>query len=94
MPSGRPIERPPGTLPPCRYRQHACPKGTPEDSKALSRKNLLAYLFDQECKAVVNWPDDPRVRRNAGIIRRVEESIERGERRAFQKWVEVLACRR
>lgn len=52
-----------------------CPKGTPENSKALSEKNVEALRHYLECKAVGQFPDDPIVRRNAGIIRQIEDSV-------------------
>lgn len=71
---GLPVVRPKGTLTPCRY-STGCPKGTPENQKALSKKNMKAYQHYQECRATGQFPDDPIVRRNAAIIRQVEESV-------------------
>lgn len=67
---------------PCRQPQ-GCPKGTPEAQKTLSRRNWIAYNAYLESKAVGQFPDDPIVRRNAGIIRQVEDQIERQERAMF-----------
>lgn len=72
---GQPVERPGGSHPPCRYRGVGCPKGTPENSKALSQKNMAAYVHYKECQATGMFPDDPIVKRNAGVIRIVEDSI-------------------
>jgi len=58
-------------LPPCRL--SGCPKGTPENSIELSQKNLQAWHHYQECRAVGNFPDDPIVRRNAALIKRIED---------------------
>lgn len=69
------VERPKGTKPPCRM-HIGCPKGTPEDQKSLSPKNRAAWRHYQECRAVGSFPDDPIVRRNAAIIRAVEDTIE------------------
>lgn len=69
-PSGRPAPRPKGTRPPC----DVCPKiapgdgPRPENGHDLSDKNLQAYLFHMECRAVGQWPNDPIVRRNAALI--------------------------
>lgn len=71
-----PVPRPPKG-PPCRWRENGCPKGTPEKQKSLSPRNQKAYQHYLECKATGIWPDDPIVKRNAGIIRRIEEAHER-----------------
>lgn len=67
--------RPKGTRPPCRYGFGQCHKGTPEDQKGLSKKNLLAYQHYIECKATGDFPKDAIVRKNAGIIRIIEDSV-------------------
>jgi len=72
---GQPIER--CGPPPCRLGAGQCAKGTPEDSKALTSQNLQAYQHYMECKATFSFPDDPIVRRNAGIIKMAEEIVER-----------------
>lgn len=71
---GLPIVRPKGTNPPCRIREDGCPKGTPENQKSLSSKNMRAYHHYLECRAVNQFPGDPIVRRNAAIIRQVEDA--------------------
>ena len=71
-----------------------CPKGTPENPKSLSEKNAEAYLHYLECKAVSNFPDDPIVRRNAGIIYRIEQSIERHDRQEMMQTYLTLAAAR
>lgn len=63
--------------PPCRT-SVGCAKGTPENSKALSARNWLAYQHYTECKATGQFPDDAIVRQNAGIIHRIEEAHRRG----------------
>lgn len=73
--AGNPIPRPKRTFPPCHYSPKGCPKGTPETSKELSEKNMRAYRHYLECKAVGDFPQDAIVRRNAGIIRVVEDSV-------------------
>lgn len=50
--------------------EEGCPKGTPEQSKALSKNNRWAYLHYLECKAVGSFPDDSVVRSNAVTIER------------------------
>ena len=75
--AGKPVRRPIGTLPPCRTRANGCPKGTPEDSRALTDTNWQAYQHYCECRAVGQFPDDPIVRRNAALIREAADSAER-----------------
>lgn len=65
-----------GAPPPCRTGK-GCPKGTPEEPRTLSTKNLLAFIHYTECKAVGVFPDDPIVRQNAGIIRSLEDMMDR-----------------
>ncbi len=56
-----------------------CPKipagdpHSPSSAIELTEENFLAYLHYQECKAVGEFPSDPIVRRNAALIRRVED---------------------
>lgn len=79
MRAGKPIPRPPGVLTPCAK----CAK-IPDD-KPKSRdhaiepttqtRRTLTHWF--ECRAVGVYPDDPIVRRNAAIIRRVHDEYER-----------------
>ncbi len=85
--SGRLIVRPPDTHPPCRIRGAGCPKGTPENPRGLSAANQAAWRFDRECRAAGSFPDDPLVRRNAAIIRQVEEEYECHQRTAFRQAV-------
>jgi len=75
--SGKPVPRPPGAPPPCRLRAGGCPKGSPEDSRALSARNLRAYAHYLECRAVGRFPDDAVVRRNAAIMHQVEQECAR-----------------
>ncbi len=109
--AGNPIPRPKvrvwkgrtlaGGNPPCRQgrqgQQAGCPKGTPENQKALSPKNVRAYQHYLECKAVGSWPDDPIVRRNAATIARVETAIrearEEGHRKSMLAIFEALLKR-
>lgn len=57
-----------------------CPKGHWTQPIELSRRNLKAWGHYLECKATGNFPDDPIVRQNAGIIRAVEDAQERQKR--------------
>lgn len=78
MRGGRIIERKEyGTAcpPPCRDPKVRCPKGTPEEPKSLTRQNSEAYLHYLECRAVGAFPDDEIVRRNARVIRDVEDRL-------------------
>lgn len=61
-----------------------CPKGTPEQSKALTEQNLQAYEHHMECKAVGQFPDDPIVRRNAMLIEAVREQVAEFRRQEFE----------
>ncbi len=65
------VERLPTVPAPCR--REGCPKGTPENPKVLSNKNMLAYQHWKECKAVGQFPDDPIVRQNAAIIQEIHD---------------------
>jgi hypothetical protein len=67
---------------PCRTRK-GCPKGTPEDSRELTRQNTSTYRHYLDCKATGLFPDDPVVRRNAGIIREIEDAIDRNDRESM-----------
>lgn len=87
---GQPIPRPPGTFAPCRYVSkgfEACAKGSPEASKELSARNRQAYLHYLECRAVGRFPDDAIVRRNAALIRHVEQLHADERVRELQTWL-------
>lgn len=71
----KPIER--GKAPPPCELSIGCPKGHWSDPKTLSEKNWRAYIHYCECKAVGEFPSDPVVRQNAGIIRAVEDAAQR-----------------
>lgn len=62
---GKPMER--NGPPPCRT-SFGCKKGTPEDSKALTPRNHLAFRFHRRCKAIGRFPDDWLVAHHAIII--------------------------
>ena len=74
----------------CR-REEGCPKGTPENSRALSESNQRCYEHYLECRAVGKFPDDPIVRRNAAIIAEVLEQVEKDERNTFNSQLIQLA---
>lgn len=78
---GQKVPRIKGQKTPCKW----CPKipkgkdPIPENAVELSPHNWRAYQHYLECKAVGQFPDDPIVRRNAMLIRQVEESARRME---------------
>jgi hypothetical protein len=51
------------------------PRKTRPHAIEMSYKNRAAYLHYRECSAVGSFPDDPIVRRNAGVIRGVIDSL-------------------
>lgn len=72
---GQPYPRPKGGKgPPCMTSPKACPKVSPTAGVELNETNKQAYQHYLECKAVGDFPDDPIVRQNAGIIRQIEDS--------------------
>jgi len=71
------------TIPaPCRTKS-GCPKGTPENPKTLSLKNMYAYQHWRECKAVGDFPNDPIVRRHAAILQGLHDIAEENRRNMF-----------
>jgi hypothetical protein len=70
---GQPAKRHKGCPPTCRTDQ-GCPKGTPEESKGLSRRNQRTLAFIRECQAVEHFPDDPIVRQMATIVSHVDRA--------------------
>lgn len=74
---GLPLLRPPGAPTPC----HQCPKipsgvePSPLNAIEMTDQNWQAYTHYLECKAIGRFPDDPIVRRNAAIIRRLEDAV-------------------
>lgn len=74
-PRGTPIPRIKGQRPRCEW----CPKvpegDPPEPASAveMNQRNWSAYRHYLECKAIGQFPDDPMVRKNASIIRQIEE---------------------
>lgn len=78
------MERPKGTFPPCGYGPTRCPKGSPTAGREWTTANRLAYQHFLECKAVGQFPDDAVVRRNAGMIQRIMDQIERGRSKRME----------
>lgn len=87
---GEPLERPapdknfPFGYAPCRIHQagkvdQGCPKGTPEESAALTPTNELALEHYQQCRAINKFPDDPIVRLCAQVIREQYDNFERSQ---------------
>lgn len=79
----KPRARVKGTIPPC----FECPK-VPENApissyyyaSEISETTWLTIEHFDECEAVGHFPqDDPIVRRNAAIIRRIREDVKRAE---------------
>lgn len=77
---GRPVPRQKLNPPPCRPMRGrkfvGCPKGTPEEPRSLSRKNVQAYWHYQQCSATGSFPEDALVRQNAAIIRAAERQVD------------------
>lgn len=75
---GLPVVRPPGSPTPC----WKCPKvppgepACPESAVEMTDQNWRAFRHYEECRAVGAFPDDPIVRRNAALIRRVYDAWE------------------
>lgn len=81
---GKPIPRPPHSKAPCEYaknadvetRKKACAKVSPDFGIELSERNKQAVQHYKECRAVGQFPEDDIVRRNAAIIRDLEDRHE------------------
>lgn len=87
---GEPIKRNPRRGPPCTT-EAKCPKGHHSDPIQLSEWNEQAYQHYRTCKAVGDFPDDEIVRRNARIIRTIEDSVQKDEQAGFLEAVLILA---
>lgn len=70
----------------CRTKK-GCPKGTPENPNTLTPDNEAAYQHYRECRAVGEFPDDPVVRRNAELIRDVEDRVQ--QQREYLKQIDL-----
>lgn len=93
---GLPVLRPKGTVTPC----IRCPK-IPEDAPAkvrrfaieMSRQSRQAYVHYLECRSVGAWPTDPIVRRNARIIRLIEDEYGQRPLATLIALLRTAACR-
>ena len=90
---GEPDERFDACPPPCRT-ERGCPKGTPENPKTLWTATETCYEHYLECRAVGEFPDDSIVRRNARVIRELEDLEERQRQGEFQSVLMSLVMRR
>jgi hypothetical protein len=90
---GRPLRRVRGQPPPCRTPQ-GCPKGSPEESRQLTRRNEQAYDHYLQCRATGRFPDDPLVARNAAIIRSAWDLLERRNAEELRMLLSALIGRR
>jgi hypothetical protein len=89
---GQPLARPASgvvSVPPCRQPKNSCPKGTPEAKRSLTPQNERCYQHYVRCKATNHWPRDPVVCRNAGLIRTVEDQVERLEQKNLRLLLEA-----
>ena len=79
---GKDQPRPPGSLTPC-WKCPKIPDGTPPEERnpssavELDERNRRAWRHYLECRATLSFPDDDIVRRNAAILRGVEDEAER-----------------
>lgn len=90
---GNPLPRLPMFPAPCRT-DKGCPKGTPENQRSLNEQNRRCYEHYKECRATGMFPDDPVVRRNAAVIRDVEDAVERSREVEFQtSLIEILTMK-
>ena len=68
--------------------------GTPDNRRALSRKNQQAWEHYLECSAVGDFPEDGVVRRNAGLILEAvqisDRQLQRNHTRAVEYQTEAL----
>lgn len=79
--------------PPCRT-ENGCPKGTPEEPKSLNEHNQECYRHYCECRAVGQFPDDPVVRRNAAVIREIQDEYERTRGRSeLKNLIQLIASK-
>lgn len=86
----KPRKRLPLLPAPCRD-ERGCVKGTPEKPRTLSEKNQLAWQHYCECRAVGQFPDDPWVKKNARIIRDVEDGVREVREIEFRQTLLTLA---
>ena len=77
-PRGNPLRRIRGSPTPCAV----CPKAIdnrPAPEADLSDRNWQAWRHYQECRATGQFPADALVRRNAGLIRQIEDQAARAD---------------
>jgi len=89
---GEPLKRPAAgvvSVPPCRQPKNSCAKGTPEAKRSLTPQNEQCYRHYLRCKATGHWPKDALVWRNAGLIRTVEDQVERLEKKSLRMLLEA-----
>ena len=63
--------------------------GTPDAKRSLTPQNERCYQHYLQCKATNQWPDDAIVRINAGLIRGVEEQVQRLEQKRTRLLLEA-----
>jgi hypothetical protein len=87
---GRPVRRPRGTPTPC----CKCPKSRdrvhPAPEAELSAKNLRSLELYQRIRAGQPMPADPIIRKNCGLIRMVEEQVQREQQRDFLELLKIV----
>lgn len=90
---GKPLKRPDGSLPPCLTPGMKCRKGTIDRQNVLTAANAQVVTHYRECRAVGDFPDDPIVRHNAGIISEVERMLDRVENAKVSEVIQAIAIR-
>lgn len=86
--NGEPLRRIMG--PPCTMRR-GCPKGHIDNQKSLTAQNRLTVLYYHECSAIGEFPDDDRVRRNAGLLRQIEVYREQMTQQMMVEFVKAMS---
>lgn len=88
-----PMVRPPGQPTPC----WQCPKiptgrpPVPESASEFTPKLWKVWTHYVRCKAVGRFPDDPIVFEHAGLLRDVEDQVERGRWASLEGFIRLLA---
>ena len=84
--AGHKVPRPNGVATPC----YKCPKipDSEVDKKyynacELTEQLWRTYRHYKECRAIGSFPDDPIVRRNAAIIREIEDAVQNSKNNAL-----------
>lgn len=67
-----------------------CPKGTAENPIELSESNRRAIEHYRECVAVGSFPNDDIVRRNAAIIRRIDDDMKARKEMSRQNQLDLM----